>query len=234
MTFEGGLRDPSTGVDTITGVVTLDTATPIHGTASARFANTTGYLQEGFPATADAFVTMRIRVVALPAGSPRIVMLANAGTTVGNLTLSSTGRLRLRNGSTTLGADSPPLLAGNTYLVGVHQKSGSGGSALLEAFVAPDGGSFGAPFASGSGSWTSSADRIRFGATNGTAVDLTMDDVLVGSGAMPAAVASTGAIVLAAAVPGSSYAFAEIDRGTAFLVVSRPAYLYSCPVSPVA
>ena len=234
MTFEGGLRDPSTGVDTVTGVVTLDTATPIRGTASARFANTTGYLQEGFPATADAFVTMRIRVVALPAGSPRIVMLANAGITVGNLTLSSTGRLRLRNGSTTIGADSQPLLVGNTYLVGLHQKSGGGGSALLEAFVAPDGGNFGSPFASGSGSWTSSADRIRFGATNGTAIDLTMDDVLVGSGAMPAAVASTGAIILAAAVPGSSYAFVEIDRGTAFLAVSRPAYLYSCPVSPVA
>jgi hypothetical protein len=51
---------------------------------------------------------------------------------------------------------------------------------------------------------------------------------------MPAAVASAGQIVLAAAVPGSSYAFAEIDRGTAYLAVSRPAYLYSCPVSPVA
>ena len=235
MTFEGGLRDPSTGVDTVTGVVTLDTATPIHGTASARFANTTGYLQEGFPATADTFVTMRVRVVALPASSPRIVMLANAGTTVANVTLSSTGRLRLRNASTTVGAESPPLTAGNTYLIGLHQKSGTGGNAVMEAFVVPDGATFGAPFARlTTGTWTTSADRIRFGATNGTAVDLTVDDVLIGSGSMPAPVASTTGIVLAAAVPGSSYAFAEIDRGTAFLAVNRPAYLYSCPVSPVA
>jgi hypothetical protein len=161
-------------------------------------------------------------------------MLANAGTTVGNLTLSPAGRLRLRNGSTTIGAESPPLLAGNTYLIGLHQKSGSGGPAALEAFVAPDGGTFGTPFAAGTGTWTSSADRIRFGATNGTAVDLTMDDVLISSGGMPSPVASTGQFVLAAAVPGSAYAFTEIDRGTAYLAISRPAYLYSCPVSPVA
>ena len=100
ITFEGGLLDPTTGVDSATGVVTLDTATPIHGTASARFANTTGYLQEAFPGDADTFLTMRLRLVALPVGSPRIVFLSNAGTTVGNITLSSAGRLRLRNAST--------------------------------------------------------------------------------------------------------------------------------------
>jgi hypothetical protein len=233
MTFEGGLRDPSTGVDTVSGVVALDTATPIHGTASARFANTTGYLQEGFPATADTFMTMRLRLVALPVGSPRIVLLSNAGTTVGNLTLSSTGRLRLRNASTTIGAESPPLQVGNTYLIGLRQKNANGSGSVLEAFLAPDGGTFGAPFAGGSGTWTTSADRIRFGATNGTAVDITIDDVLIGSGSMPAAVASTGTIVLAAAVPGSSYAYSSIDTG-GFLAVTAPRYSLSCPVSPVA
>jgi hypothetical protein len=235
MTFEGGLRDPSTGVDTVSGVVTLDTATPIHGTASARFANTTGYLQEAFPATADTFVTMRLRLMAFPSGSPRIVLLSNAGTTIGNLTLSSAGRLRLRNASTTIGAESAPLVVGDTYLIGLHQQAGTGGNAVLEAFLAPDGGTFAAPFARlATGAWTTSADRIRFGATNGTAVDLTVDDVLVGSGSMPAPVASSGAIVLAAAVPGSSYASMTIDRATGFPAITDPASLYSCPVTPVA
>ena len=62
----------------MTGAVTLDTASPIHGTASARFANTTGYLQESFPAVADAYLTMRVRVVAFPSGSPRIRFFSNA------------------------------------------------------------------------------------------------------------------------------------------------------------
>jgi hypothetical protein len=235
ITFEGGLLDPSTGIDSVTGVVGLDTGTPIHGTASARFANTIGYAQESFPATNDTYLTMRVRLVALPVGSPRIVLLSNAGVTVGNLTLSPAGRLRLRNASTGVGLESAPLAVGGTYLIGLHQTRGTGGNGVLEAFLAPDGGAFGAPFARiTNGTWTTAADRTRFGATTSVAVDLTIDDVLISSGGMPEAVASTGAVVLAAAVPGSSYAFAEIDRGTAFVAVSRPAYLYSCPVSPVA
>jgi hypothetical protein len=230
ITFEGGLLDPTSGVDSMTGAVALEAATPIHGTASARFANTTGYLQESFPATADAYVTMRVRVVALPTGTPRILQVMNSGTTVGNITLSSTGRLRLRNGSTAVGAESSPLLLGNTYVIGLRQSRGTGADATLEAFVAPDGGTFGAPFARlTTGAWTTSADRLRFGATNGTAVDLTVDDVLVGSGGMPAPVASTGGAVLAAAVPGSSYP-------TAVLAMAMPAarlepwISFACPI----
>jgi galactose oxidase-like protein/carboxypeptidase family protein/Kelch motif protein len=231
ITFEGGLLDPTTGVDSATGVVTLDTASPIHGTASARFANTTGYLQESFPATADTFLTMRMRLVALPVGSPRILFLSNAGTTVGNLTLSSAGRLRLRNASTNVGVESAAMVVGNTYLIGLHQSRGTGTDAVLEAFLAPDGGTFGAPFARmTNGTWTTAADRTRFGATNSTAVDLTIDDVLVGSGAMPNAVASSGAIVLAAAVPGSSYAFIPRDGATGTLAVDAR-YTFSCPVA---
>jgi hypothetical protein len=206
ISFEGGLLDPTTGVDSQSGVVTLDTSLPIHGTASARFGNTTGYLQESFPATADTWVSFRMRLDALPAGAPRIFILTNAGITIGNVTLSSTGRLRLRNASTAIGVESAPLQAGATYVVGVHQTQGTGGNAILEAFVASDGQPFGAPFARlTSGAWTTSADRIRFGATNGTAVDLTFDDVLVASGGLPAPIASSSNAILAAAVPGSSY-----------------------------
>jgi hypothetical protein len=214
----------------MTGAVTLEAATPIHGTASARFANTTGYLQESFPATADAYVTMRVRIVALPSGAPRIVMLSNGGTTVGNITLGSTGRLRLRNGTTAVGAESSPLLVGNTYLIGLRQSRGTGVDAIVEAFVAPDGGTFGAPFARlTNGSWTTSADRIRFGATNGTAVNLTIDDVLVGSGGMPAPVASTGGAVLAAAVPGSSYPTAMLAMATPADRI-EPWLSFACPI----
>jgi hypothetical protein len=234
MTFEGGLRDPSTGVDSISGTVLLEAATPIHGTASARVANASGYLQESFPATADAYVTMRVRIVSLPSGSPRFVMLSNGGTTVGNLTLTSAGRLRLRNGSTAIGSESAPLVAGNTYLIGLRQARGTGNDAILEAFVAPDGGTFGPAFARlTTGTWTSSADRIRFGATNNSAVNVMIDDVLVADGGQPAPIAMSSTIVLAAAAPGSSYAFASVDRRLSGTAIG-PGYLYSCPVTTVA
>jgi hypothetical protein len=225
------LLDPSTGVDSMTGAVTLDTASPIHGTASARFANTTGYLQESFPAVADAYLTMRVRLVALPTGSPRIVFFSNAGTTMGNLTLSSAGRLSLRNGSTVVGALSSAMVAGNTYLIGLHQTRGSGGDAIVEAFLAPDGGTFGAPFARlATGTWTTSADRIRLGATNGTAVNLTIDDVLVSSGGQPAQLAIAGTAILAAAVPGSSYPDAIQATWTGSSRVEYR-FTFACPVA---
>jgi hypothetical protein len=215
----------------MTGVVTLEAATPIHGTASARFANTTGYLQESFPAPADAYLTMRVRVVALPpTGAPRIVMFSNSGTTAGNITLSSAGRLRLRSGSTNVGAESSPLVVGNTYLIGLRQSRGTGANAILEAFLAPDGGTFGAPFARlTNGTWTTSADRVRFGATNGTAVDLTIDDVLIASGGMPAPVASTGGVILAAAVPGSSYPVATIALAATPVRIEYW-FSFACPI----
>jgi len=213
----------------MSGIVTLETSTPIHGTASARFANTTGYLQEGFTATDDTFVSMRLRLVTVPSGSPRIVFLSNVGTTVGNLVLTSTGRLRLRNGSTTVGADSAPLTAGSTYLIGLHQRRGTGANAVLEAFLAPDGGTFGTPFAgTSSGTWTTAADRLRLGATNGTAVDLTVDDVLIGSGSMPSPLASTSTAVLAAAAPGSSYPTVTAARWTGVTVTVAG---FSCPIA---
>ena len=178
---------------------------------------------------------MRLRVVAIPSGSPRIVFLSNAGTTVGNLQLLPTGRLRLRNGSTTVGADSTPMTVGSTYLIGIHQKRGTGANAILEAFLAPDGGTFGTAFArTTTGTWTTAADRLRLGATNGTAINLTVDDVLIGSGSMPTPVASSSTMILAAAVPGSSYAMtapassAAAGGGTRRVLVVGPGYVFVC------
>ena len=164
-----------------------------------------------------------------------IKLESSSSDSVGNITLTSAGRLRLRNASTNVGVESTALQVGSTYRIGLHQTRGTGGDAVLEAFVAPDGAAFGAPFARmTNGTWTTSADRTRFGATNGTAVDLTIDDVLVSSGAMPTPLASAAAIVLAAAVPGSSYAFVAKDGMAGFLAVNDPSYTFSCPVATVA
>jgi hypothetical protein len=165
--------------------------------------NAIGYLQEDFAATNDLHVSFRVRVTGLSTSSPRFVMLANAGTTTGNLVLTSSGRLRLRSGATTIGVDSAPLQLGVTYRVGLHQRRGTGADGVLEAYVASDGTAFGTPFARmTNGTWTTGADRLRIGATNSSAVNLTFDDVLLGADAMPAvAQASSGIILIAAVAP---------------------------------
>ena len=185
LTFEGAsLTDASTGADKVSGAVTRDTASPLAGAASAKLsAATSAYLEETVPATNDLWVTALVRPASLPSGDARIVMVQNDGTTVGALQLRATGRLRLRQGSTTVGAESAPLAAGTTYRIGLHQVRGTGSTAVLEAYQAPVGSSFGAPFArTATGTWTTAATRVRLGATSGPAVSASFDDVFVDAG----------------------------------------------------
>ena len=187
ITFESGrLVDATNGVDSTSGSVTLEIASPLKGSYSARVAAADAYLQESFSATDDLYVSLALRVDALPSADTRILLISNNGTTVGNLLLRSNGMLRLRNGSTTIGADSAPLSVGTIYRVGIRQKLGSGGNAVLAAYLAADGATFGAPFAStGGGTWTTPADRLRFGATVSVAVNATFDDIKLDAASMP-------------------------------------------------
>ena len=225
ITFEGGLLDPTSGFDSRTGTVTLETGTPLGGTASARIAGTTGYLQENMPTTDDLYLSFRLRLGSIPAGSPRIAQVMSAGTTMGNLVITTTGRLRLRTGSTTIGLNSSPLAAGVTYRVGLHQRRGTGTTGVLEAYLAADDSPFGAPFASrADGTWITPTDRLRLGATNSIVLDITLDDVLLASGAMPssAPIAGTG-VVLVAAVPGPDDGAPRSNSVTTSLWAARPA-----------
>jgi len=188
ITFEGGsLTDPSTGADSTAGTLSLETSAPLDGGFSASVPNTpSSYLQENFSAAGDIYVAFRLRLNALPSGAIRIVMFSNGGTTVGGIQLLSDGRLQLRNNSTTVGTSTAALSVGQVYRVGLHQRAGSGGNAVLEGYVASEGQGFGAPFAATtSGSWTSGADRLRVGATAAVAVDATFDDIVLDTAALP-------------------------------------------------
>ena len=52
--------------------------------------------------------------------------IADQGTTVGALTLETTGKLTLRNGSSSVGATTAALTPGTIYRIGIHQKKGTG------------------------------------------------------------------------------------------------------------
>jgi hypothetical protein len=188
ITFEdGSLTHPSSGVDSVTGAVTLNSASPPKGLYSADVLNVgSAYLTENFAGVDDVYDSFYLRVNSLPASDVRIALISNAGTTVGNLLLRTTGALRLRNGSTTIGVDSAPLAVGALYRVGLHQKPGAGGDAVLEAYVVAGDAAFSAPFAStASGTWTTQADRVRFGATTSSVLDATFDDIRLDAAAMP-------------------------------------------------
>ncbi len=188
ITFEdGSLTHPTSGADSVTGNVALNNASLVKGVYSAVVANTgSSYLQESFTAVDDVYVSWYLKVNALPTSSTRIALISNSGTTVGNIMLLTGGRLRLRNGSTTIGADSAPLTVGSIYRVGIHQKRSTGGGAILEGFLAMGDNPFGSPFASTtSGTWSTQGNRLLLGATTSASVNIVVDDIRLDSGAMP-------------------------------------------------
>ena len=146
----------------------------------------TSYGTQTYTATDEIFLSLYIRLAAIPSAQVRVVRITDAGTSVGALTLETTGKLTLRNGSTSLGATTAALTPGTLYRIGIHQKRGTGSNGTLEGFVATGDANFGTAFASsGTQTFTTQADSVQIGATTGTAGSFTLDDVRLDTGAMP-------------------------------------------------
>jgi len=187
ITFEGGsLTNPSSGADAVKGVVSLETLQPLRGRFSARVNAADSYVDEAFAATDDLFLAFTLSVKAQAPAGVRIARITNAGATTGNVLLRSNGRLRLRIGSTAVGAESIPLVLGKTYRLGLHQRRGSGANGVLEAFLSEGGVPFGAPFAATStGTWINGANRLQVGATSNDVGNLVFDDLQIDAASMP-------------------------------------------------
>jgi RHS repeat-associated protein/uncharacterized repeat protein (TIGR01451 family) len=185
ITFEdGSLTHPVSGADSAPGM-TLETNAPLSGRFSARVPNTKeSYLLETFAAEEEVFITFSIVLHAYPASTTRIAVISNDGDNVGNLQLTTDGRLQLRNYTTSIGSASAPLQRGMRYRVGLHQKRGNGSTAVLAAFLAEGEAPFGAPFAaSNRETFTTAATRFRLGATTGVAIHATLDNITLERGA---------------------------------------------------
>ena len=188
ITFEAGsLTAATNGVDKVSGTgVSLVTQGALSGNASARVNGSSAYLEESFAATDDLYLVCSLRLDSVPSKDTRVIQLMNSGTTVGVVQIRPGRTLRLRVGSTNIGLESAPLGIGEEYRVGVHQRRGTGGNAVLEAFLAEGDDPFAAPFSSRTnGTWTTSATRLRLGATSGGPVNVVFDDVLLDAAAMP-------------------------------------------------
>ncbi|MEQ1757337.1 MAG: hypothetical protein ABL986_03390 [Vicinamibacterales bacterium] len=188
ITFEGGtVEDLATGVDDVSGTVTIESSTPLKGSFAAKVAVKSSYLIEEFPATPDLYMSFYLRLNTVPSSDVQLLRIMNGSSQVGTFLLRSTGQLRLRNNSSTVGSDSAALTAGQVYRIGIHQRAKtSGNNAVLEAFLMAGDGTFGAPFAQlTNGSWSTSATEFRLGTLTTAVVNLVVDDIKLDNTLMP-------------------------------------------------
>src|SRR5262249_46422595 len=149
------------------------------GVYAARISNAaSASLKENIPATDDLFLTFYVKVVALRAPEARLAVVNTGSTPIGSIRLTSAARLKLRNGSTQVGSDSPVLSLNTLYRIGLRQKRGTGtNNGVLEAYLAQGDAPFGLPFATlTTGAWTGAASQVLVGATGSDPVELFLDD----------------------------------------------------------
>jgi len=186
ITFETGSLTGTSGFGSTTGTVTLETGSPLKGADSMTVATGTSFGTQSYTATDEIFISLYVRLAAIPAGQVRVVRITDAGTSVGALTLETTGKLTLRSGTTSIAATPTALVVGTLYRIGIHQKKGTGGNAVLEGFIATGDAAFTTPFATSSTqTFTTQADSVQIGATTGTAGSMTIDDIRLDTGSMP-------------------------------------------------
>ena len=186
ITFEAGSLTGTSGFGSTTGTVTLETGSPLKGADSMTVATGTSFGTQSYTATDEIFISLYVRLAAIPAGQVRVVRITDAGTSVGALTLETTGKLTLRSGTTSIAATPTALVVGTLYRIGIHQKKGTGSNAVLEGFIATGDAAFTTPFATSSTqTFTTQADSVQIGATTGTAGSMTIDDIRLDTGSMP-------------------------------------------------
>jgi hypothetical protein len=157
------------------------------GLYAAAWPNVSGaYLTENFTGVDDLYVSFYLTVKSWPGSDVRMAIVSNGGVTVGNLQLRTNGALRLRNDTALIGGESTPLAVGVIYRVGLHQRRGMGGDAILEAYLAVGDAPFGAPFAAmTNGSWMTQADRFRAGVTGANPLNVMFDDIRLDAAVRP-------------------------------------------------
>lgn len=198
MGFDSGAVVGTDGAMRSFGTVSLDTATPIAGTGSAQVGGAASYLDQPMTAVDATTLDFSLRLAATPTYAVRLAVISTQITDVGNLMLTPQNgvvTLKLRNGSSAVGALSAALQVGQTYHVRLVQNRGTGANAVLAAWVVADGSDLGAPFAqTTTATFTGKADRVRLGSTSNSlttppVLNADLDGVHIVGGPLPASFA---------------------------------------------
>ena len=203
ITLEGASLSDSFSGATVNGSVQLDSAAPLKGSYAAKVNATSSYLTQGFGNAGELYMSFYLRVDTAPASGSTgyVAQILSGSTSQGNLQLvnggtSTTAKLVLRNGTTTIGSQSAALTKGSVYRVVLHQKTGSG-NAIVEAYLATGDGTLTKFAGSSTQTLSAQATTIRVGSISSTtAAAVTVDDIALDSGTLPPAstAASTRAI----------------------------------------
>ena len=186
ITFEAASLTGASGFGSATGTVSLETAAPIKGADSMTISGGNSYGTQPFTASDEVFISLYIRILSPPTGQIRVIRITDGGTSVGALTLETTGKITLRNGTSNLGASAAALVPGTIYRIGIHQKKGAGSNAVLEGFLATGDAAFSTPFAASSTqTFTTLADQVQVGSSTGVVGSATFDDIRIDNGSMP-------------------------------------------------
>jgi len=195
MTFDGAsLTDTATGADLTTptpSTLVLTTTGALKGGYSVSVPNiANSFLREDFTAANEIYVTLYLRLDAVPTSSTRIVQISNVtngvSTTISELQVLTSRKLRIRNNGTMVGLDSAALTVGKLYRVGIHQKATSTNTSILEAFLASGDDQFASAFAANSTLTISLATtRVNVGATTSSnVIAITVDDIAIDTAAL--------------------------------------------------
>jgi hypothetical protein len=167
LTLEPPTTSSSPVVSSGDSTAAIDTGTSRYSGGSVKFtANTSGtaYLQYIYAASAvDNYVRVYVKFTSFPSsGSGQILSLQSSSTDRANLSITSTGVLVLKSGSTQRGADSPALSLGVWY--GIEIRNTFTGDSSCAARVWTDSYSSLTEFASGA--VAANGTRIRIGTIN--------------------------------------------------------------------
>ncbi len=189
VTFENGLTGVD-GADATSGVVNLQTLTPIDGTSSMTCAPAGGYADVTLPPVDELFATVLVRISNLGSSPTVFSRFQFQGTpSTVDLALTAGATFQLRFGGNVLGGGGNFTEEGAIHRFGIHLKRVVGVDMLIEVYEGARGVAFGAPAASATVSVAvGPAVGIQIGAIAGTSasgVALSFDDLLVDTASMP-------------------------------------------------
>lgn len=148
--FEGVTTVPADGAAVTTGNTTLDnvsgtgtatfTATAVDGTRSALITCSAQdkTFRKDFTAKPDGWFVWKLRITALPAATTYLASWFSGAVKVGDLRLTSTGTLQLRDNNTLRATSTVSLVAGSDHRIAVHVAPGSATGHRLKIYLSED------------------------------------------------------------------------------------------------
>lgn len=154
------------------GSITVDSDDPGVGVYAANWpALSDAYGVETLADSGTVYAWVYLILDAAPAADHTLLQILANGAPIGEIVVTSSRTLLLKNNGTTIGSASSALTLGQLYRVGLRQQAGSGANGELEGYLAVNHKNLVSFASSTTQSFTASADELRLGAVAGSTFD---------------------------------------------------------------